>query len=206
MTKLPELGAEFNPGVQELVRLVTMNEYPQMFSAAEIESAKKQLLKNYGRLPTLAELMQKLGEEAIGTLAKEVLSVRETELQEIAERMGVGSPCHLCGGARNDSDPHYEFSLARNVQKSWGGVVAKLALNVVTMPFGVVVAPKGPGLKANLARCRLVLCSSCGEQRKGIFGAIKATQEECQSHPSWNRLVSAGFNKYFDRVETAKFS
>jgi len=203
---LPELGAEFNPSVRELVKLVVTVEFSQMYSQAEVENARKLLVKNYGRVPTLDELGLKIGTDSITALAKEELSRRKIEIEDVMERMGIGSRCHLCGGERADEDPHYEFSLAKNLKKKWGGTLAKLAINVVTVPLGVVVAPRGPGLSADLARCRLVMCSSCGEQHKGVFGAINATKGECEKHPSWNRLVAAGFDRYFDKVETAKFS
>ena len=176
-----------------------------MYPDADVARARTVLTKEIGRVPVLADLAQRYGAESTNAIAHEILSTRKAEIDDLVERMGHGSPCHLCKGPRKDNDPFYEFSLAKDIKKKWGGALAMLAVNVVTVPLGVVVGPRGPGLQATLARCRLVMCSSCANRHKNFFGVVHVTQAECSRHPAWNRLIDAGYNRYFDRVKTSQF-
>lgn len=208
MSRLPDLGAEFSPEVLELILYVTIVTYPQVFPDNFFEEAQMKLLEAYGRTPTLDDLAAKFGREPVASIVAEFLEHRKAEIDDASERMGIDSPCHLCGAARSDDDPYYEFALARDVQtkRSWGGFLAKMALNVVTVPLGVaLVSAPGTTVSARLARCRLVLCRACAGARTARTKVLQVSEAECRRHPSWARLTAAGYAVFYDAVELADF-
>jgi hypothetical protein len=206
--KLPSLGQDFEPEVIKLIRLVTICSYEDNWPDATVAQVRKQLQQQYGRVPSLDALAARFGEETVIQEARAFLKERTSEIRETCERLGIGSPCHLCQAQRDDKAPHYEFGLACAVTKktNWGGWAATLALNVVTVPFGAVVtALPGSTTQARIARCRLVFCERCAAQRRGFFGGLRATHDDCRRHPSWQRLHQEGFTRWLDREELAKF-
>jgi hypothetical protein len=207
MARLPELGASFDPDAILLIEMVTVLFKPELWPEDLVRKIAGELRKQYGRVPTLDDVAARFGEEAVTRVAKATIVQRATELKELAEQLGVNANCHICGGPRSC---HYEFALGRIVshQKHWGAAVGTLALNILTVPLaGMIVGPRGVGstTRASLARCRLILCDECADTRRGFFGNLKVTQADCQRHPSWNRLIRAGFNRYFDADLLAKY-
>jgi hypothetical protein len=205
---LPDLGGRYDPALVELVRLVVMSSFDDLWSERDMGAARQALHQRYGRVPDLAAVAERFGTEAVKAIAREWVAERVAFLREAMERMGTDSPCHLCARPRRDEDPHYEFGLARNVQTKthWGGALGALALNVVTLPLGVAVAGRpGSTTTANIARCRLVLCQACALERRGFFGGIRPSQTDCERHPSWGRLQAEGFTRFLDKEALAQF-
>jgi hypothetical protein len=203
---LPNLGAEFDPKVQELIALVTVASFPKMWPDATVHQAGQMLMKAYGRLPSLDDLAARFGSDAVTRAAKGFLEGRKLEIEELAEQIGIGSPCHLCAAQLPDGSARHEveFALARDMKKktNWGGFIGTLALNAVTLPLGLtVIARPGSTKTATLARCRFVLCGSCAERKKGFFGQLDVSERECAGHPSWTRLHSEGFTKFIPSKE-----
>ena len=190
--------------VRELVTAVVVVTCPNLYSDKEVSDARNFLMKTVGQVPSTEEVVIGFGGEKVMLFIKEVIQSRQELLKETAEMMGIGSGCHLCGKPRSERDPKYDFSLAKNIEKTWGKAIATLALNVVTAPLGVVMTA-GPGVKANLVRCRLVMCAKCGAKYKGFLGGINVPMEICRKHPSWNRLLAAGYLNFFDQAQTAEF-
>lgn len=204
MGQLPDLGVDFDPAIQELIGMVTIVSYPDIWEPSVVDSARRALQKQYGRLPTLPDLAVRFGRPAVEEIARSILEFRERELKDAAERMGNAELCHLCGAGRRSDDKFYEFALAKDVKKHWGGAIAKLALNVVTVPLGVVIAAR-PTETATLARCRLMLCGRCTEARRGLLGGLRVTREDCRKHPAWDRLLGQGFDRFVDAENLTRF-
>jgi hypothetical protein len=124
--------------------------------------------------------------------------------RETDEEMGQGSPCHLCASARDHNDLDYLFGVARVLSSTthWGGAVATLALNALTVPLGVVVgALPGTSSEMHLKQLRLVMCATCGNRRKGSFWnnhELKVTKLDCSRHPAWKRLYAQGYTTWLD--------
>lgn len=208
MAHLPDLGGEFDPKLVELIQLVTALVKPDLWPNAFIADIRKRLSTQYGRVPTLDDLAGRFGEDVVHRIAREFIQERVTSLEHAYEQSGKGSPCHLCQRDRTDADPSYDFGLARDVEKKFNwGAVGILAANVVTMPLGIAVRPSQLSrTSARIARCCLVLCQGCAHSRKGFFGSLKVTMEDCKKHPSWHRLVKSGYLTFYDREKLAEFS
>lgn len=201
--RLPDLGAAFDPDVTYLIQLVTVLTKPDYWPEEMVRDASRELMQRYRRIPTLDDLAATFGRDPVLSVASDMIATRAAELADAAERMGIGSQCHLCGGPPST---HYDFALGTIVKKHWGSAIGMLALNVLTVPLaGVAVGPRGVGSTARLARCRLILCSSCADARRGFFGGLKMTQAECSRHPSWNRLVRAGYDRFFNAELLAQY-
>lgn len=192
----------------EAIRCATMIRESQLWSARELDDARHILQVQFRREPTLEELAAKYGAEVTAAVVQHVLRSRVAEVKLVAERLGDGSPCHLCGSPRTPLDPSYEFALARVLEEKteWGTAGAALALNLLTLPFGVAVGARpGKSTRANIARCRLVLCAACGKRKTGWFSGLRLDESDCSRHPSWNRLKAEGFDRFLDDRELARF-
>lgn len=194
--------------VIELIEFATIVREHDLWPDELVDRVRNLLLQSYGHLPTLVELANRFGADTVREVAHRTINDRIAVLKEAQERMGHGSPCHLCGGTRSDADPTYSFALAQIIEKktNWGGALATLAFNVATIPLGFAVGARpGSSTKARLVRCRLVLCATCGGRLKGFFGGLKISQQECQRHPSWARLVREGFDTFLNHEELARY-
>jgi hypothetical protein len=205
---LPDLGGAYTPHVSRLIELVVVCSFPERWSDAEVTVARTQLEARYGRVPSLEALAERFGERTVLELGDGVLARRDAINTDAAERLGVGSACHLCAAARAAADPFYHFGLARSVQRriGWGVWIARIAANVITIPLGVAIGAL-PGVRttAQIVRLRLALCSSCARQRRSFFGELKMSVRDCCRHPSWQRMQSAGFAVWIDQDTLAKY-
>ncbi|MCC6652395.1 MAG: J domain-containing protein [Candidatus Eisenbacteria bacterium] len=201
-------SAQESPEVRRIVFLVAVSEFSKLWPDDLVKGARELLVRELGRVPTLEDLAPRLGEAFVANLAESFVRDRQAELRGIAEQLGLGSPCHLCGGERDESDPYVEFGMARNVQSKteWAPVIGMLALNVVALPLGFVVgAGPGSSTTAEIARCRLVVCSSCAEERKGLWGGIKVDFTDFKKHPSFGRLYAAGHTQVLSAEKLREF-
>lgn len=191
------------------IRWATMVHEPRLWPDSEIDEAKRGLTKQFTKVPTLDELAEKLGAAVVPAVVRHVLESRVGEIREVAERRGHGAPCHLCAAPRDDDrDPSFEFGLAKILEEKteWGTAGAALALNILTLPLGFAVGARpGKSTRAQIARCRLVLCAACGKKHTGFFGGLKIREHHCSQHPSWARLQQDGFDRYLDTDELAKY-
>jgi hypothetical protein len=190
------------------IRCATLIQEQRLWPDSEIADARHMLNVQFRREPTLEDLATSYGAEVVNAVAKHVITSRLAEVAQMAERMGHGSPCHLCGSPRTDTDPYYEFGLARILEEKteWGTAGAALAMNLLTLPFGIAVgAGPGKSTRANIARCRLVLCHTCCKSRERFFSGLKISESDCAKHPSWNRLHNEGFDRFLDDRKLAQF-
>lgn len=182
--------------------------YPEMWPEEEVIDSRLALAKACGRVPTLEELGGQLGHAPVKQISAELVRRRATHLEEMVEQMAEGDDCHLCGAARRKEDPYYEFAVAivHGEKHEWGRAAGVLALNAITMPFGVGVGMEvGTSYRASIARCRLALCDDCATRRRGFFGGWKVTQEDCSNHPSWERLLKQGYSRYLNHQVLAEY-
>ena len=193
----------------EVIHFATKIAKPDHWPDSEVVEAHAWLTNVYGQVPTLEDLAEQFGEETVIGFANRTLAERTAAVEDATERLGIGSNCHLCGAARVQSDPFYDFGLAHILSKkrNWAAAAGTLAFNVVTVPLGVVVAPRGIGSSttAKVARCRLVLCEGCGREHRSWLGALKITAIDCSKHPSWARLLASGYSKFLDSEELASY-
>lgn len=192
----------------EAIRCATVVRENRLWPDKEVANARHILQVQFRSEPTLEQLAEKYGAEAVAAVAQHVIRSRIAEVQQVTERLGDGSPCHLCGSPRTPMDPSYEFGLARIVEEKteWGAAGAALALNLLTLPLGVAVGARpGKSTRANIARCRLVMCASCGKKKTGWFSGLRLGESDCSRHPSWKRLKDEGFDRFLDDRELAKF-
>jgi hypothetical protein len=191
-----------------LIRLATIVREERFWPDSVVAKARERMMIAIGRVVTLEDICMKYDPEAVFRTAASVVEERVAVIQEENERMGYGSPCHACRSPRNRDDPAYEFGLAQIVDQktNWGGALATLALNVVTVPLGFAVGARpGSTTRARIARCRLVLCGRCGASRRGVFGGFKVSEQDCRLHPSWSRLYGQGFTTFLDRERLSRF-
>jgi hypothetical protein len=88
----------------------------------------------------------------------------------------------------------------------WGGALATLALNALTLPLGIAVGARpGKSTTAQVARCCLVLCQACGRRHRGFFSGLKLSEVDCARHPSWGRLQNEGFDRFLDHAALDRF-
>lgn len=181
------------------IECATMLARPQLWPAAVLGSARTDIRVICRSEATLEELSERFGEHVVAAVSQRVLGARVREIQEVMERMGEDSLCHLCGEGRRHA--YYEFGLAKVLEENtdWSGTAASLAANLLTVPLGFAVAA-GPrsSKSAQIARCRLVMCASCIKARTGFFGGLKIGAAQCAKHPSWARLVREGYNQFLD--------
>lgn len=207
-TTSPPKPAAVDASVVELIRLATIVREHRLWPDSVVSKARSEMIAGCGRVLTLEDICMKYDPEAVFRAATSVIKDRTAQIEEANERMGHGSPCHACRAPRKRDDPEYEFGLAQILDKktNWGGALAMLAVNVVTVPLGVAVGARpGSTTSARIARCRLVLCSRCGEERRGFFGGLKVSEADCRRHPSWTRLHSQGFTTFLDHERLARF-
>jgi hypothetical protein len=129
--------------------------------------------------------------DVVQAVVSRTIANRVEEIKEAMERSGHGRPGHLCASPRGDDDPSYEFGLARILEEKteWGGAAAALALNLLTLPLGFALGARpGSSTRANVARCRLVLCQACARSHRGFFGGLRIAEADCANHPSWRLL------------------
>jgi hypothetical protein len=203
---LPSLGEEFDPEIQQLVRLVVIAQHAELWPEPTVAQVNDLLFEEYGRIPSLSALADRFGEDLVKSEAQRFLKRRKSEIAEAEERLGVDSPCHLCGD--DDVTTFYEFGLAKILERkqNWGGAIASLALNVVTVPFGMAIVPRpGTTTTAQIARCRLMMCDDCVHHRRGLLGGLKVTEQDCAFHPSWDRLVNAGHAEFLNTEQLARY-
>jgi hypothetical protein len=201
-----EASTQPDPVHVRAIELATVVREARLFPDEQVGDAQRKLKRGWGYIPTLEQLAEICGIELVQEVANRVLSVRVAELRERMERAGHGSPCHLCGGPRQDHDPRYDFGLAKIIaqQTEWGGTVASLALNIFTLPLGFAVgATPGQSTQAQISRCTLVMCGGCAQRKSSFFGGLKLTRDDCSRHPSWNRLVHSGFDRFLSAEELA---
>jgi hypothetical protein len=193
----------------EVIRFVTKIAKPDHWPGSEVGEAHTWLTNVYGQVPTLEDLAEQFGEETVIGIANKALAERTAAVEDATERLGIGSNCHLCGATRAEQDPFYDFGLAHILSKKrdWASAAGTLAFNIVTVPLGVVVAPRGisSSTTAKVARCRLVLCKGCGREHSSWLGTLKIAENDCSKHPSWARLVTSGYSKFLDSEELAKY-
>lgn len=209
MAKLPSLGADFDPDVLRLIRYVTIARKSDFWSDEVVESARQTLVAEYGRVPAFEDLAARFGEDLVVKVVRDMVKSRLAQLRQWQEQMGEDSPCHICECERGAGDPHYDFGLAANVKtkRNWAGAVGVLALNALTLPLGVAVGARpGTTTTANIARCRLVLCARCARDREGFWGGLKVSEEDCQQHPSWSRLVAEGYTRFLNQETLAQYT
>jgi len=188
------------------IELATVVREARLFPDEQVREAQRKLQRGWGYIPTLEQLAEICGVELVQEVANRVLGVRVAELRERMERAGHGSPCHLCGGPRQENDPSYAFGLAKILgqQTEWGGTVASLALNLFTLPLGFAVgATPGQSTQAQISHCTLVMCGGCAQRKSTRFSGLKLTRDDCARHPSWNRLVKDGFDRFLSAEELA---
>ncbi|MEZ4360666.1 MAG: hypothetical protein R3B48_10815 [Kofleriaceae bacterium] len=208
MTQADQGQQRPDPMYVRAIECATMVQESQLWPDEQVDTARRRLMRGWGHIPTLEQLAERFDDpELVRTVATQVVSARLAEIREVAERLGHGSPCHLCGAPRGPHDPFYDFGLAEIIEDrtEWGRAGATFALNLLTLPLGFAVgATPGRRTQAKVARCTLVMCEVCGRQLGGFLGS-RITQEHCSRHPSWNRLVSAGFNTFLAREDLAKY-
>jgi hypothetical protein len=209
--RLPDLGPRFDPDVALLVKLIVVaHDSGKLWSDSQITEARQKLTAAYGEVPSPEAIAARYGPD-IAELARIILDDRINELEEFCARMGIGSPCHLCGGTRDAQDFDYEFGLAANVKtkRTWGAALVTLALNIVTVPLGAAVWA-GPGKRttANIARCRLVLCNACARMRGATKrgSAVAATLDDCIRHPCFQKLYKSGYDTFLPEAELSQYS
>jgi hypothetical protein len=197
--------------LEVLVPLATIVEEHAMWPSAMVADARQRLTFLCGHVPSLEQLAERASAERVYGLAARVIDERERVQRELDEEFGEGSACHLCGGWRDHNDLDYTFGLARVIshETHWASSAATLALNALTLPLGAfVAAAPGSSTRAQIKRCRLVMCASCGNKRKGGFWnnhELKVTARDCASHPSYKRLSAEGYTKFLDHVRLQQF-
>jgi hypothetical protein len=195
----------------EIVQLATIVEEHTLWPRTLVDDARWRLAEMCGQVPSLEQLAEHASVEQVYGLAARVIEERDRVQREIDEELAEGNPCHLCGGFRDHNDLDYMFGLAKMLSQRthWGGAVAAVALNALTIPLGAVVAAlPGSTQRAYVKQCRLVMCAACGNKRKGGFWnnhELKVTARDCANHPSWNRLQAAGFTTFLDHRRVQQF-
>jgi hypothetical protein len=205
------MDAPLAEDVAELVQLATIVEEHTLWPRSLVSDARERLVQMCGHVPSLEQLAERASAEQVYGLAARVIEERDRVQHEIDEELGEGHPCHLCGTPRDHNDLDYLFGLAMMISHKthWAGAAGTLALNVVTIPLGAFVAAlPGSSSRAYIKRCRLVMCASCGNKRKGGFWnnhELKVSHGDCARHPSWKRLQAAGYTTFLDHRRLQQF-
>jgi hypothetical protein len=188
------------------IRCATLVHEQRLWPDSEIADARHMLQVQFRCEPTLEDLAARYGSDVVSAVVTNVIESRIAEVKEHAERAGRGSPCHLCASPQTEAN--YEFGLAQILEEKteWGTAGAALALNLLTLPFGIAVgAGPGKSTRAKIARCQLVLCAACTRSRTRFFGGLKITEDDCSKHPSWNRLKAQGFDRFLDQDQLSRY-
>lgn len=208
MATLPSLGDSFDPATAELIEFTTIAQESRYWDDSSVDQARAKLSSRYGRVPRLEDLAEHFDPAVVYGFAREVVERRHRELIEAGERMGWDVSCHLCSDPNVKASSKYLFGLAKMIEKKthWGGALAVLALNVVTLPLGVAVGGRpGTSARAHIARCQLVMCDRCSSQRQGFWGGLSVGEHDCKRHPSWGRLTTAGFTTFLNTESLNKY-
>jgi hypothetical protein len=194
-----------------LVRFATIVEEHTLWPRSLVADARERLTNMCGHVPSLEQLAARASAEQVYAIAARVIEDHDRIQRETAEELGENSPCHLCGGFRDHNDLDCLFGLARVVSRKLdvAGSVASLAMNVLTLPFGVFVGSlPGSSTEAYVKELRLVMCATCGNRRKGSFWnnhELKVSRQDCAKHPSWARLAAGGFTTFLDPRQLQQF-
>jgi hypothetical protein len=184
-------------GKERLVALAAICEVKDHWSANDIELAREELLNEFGRVPTVADLATHVGDEA------ETRAIAHRYIRRRKKQIRANSRCHICNGPRSETGPEYEFGLAQGrVTENDGGsgILTNIALNAVTLPFGAAASHSTrKNVYMHAVRLRLLLCDRCASAGRSVTAGLG--EGDCKHHPYWELLAGEGYFEFIGRGE-----
>ena len=194
-----------NPEYYEAIKLVLIasdTEY-KLWPQAEVEQVRRTFMARRGQVLTLEDAAQQFDVEKLNEVLQRMVSEQHDSIQFSNALQSVGSPCHACGSTEQLNT--YDFGLAKIIkqERDWSSTGISAAVSAVTIPLLGTGALYGPSKTktAQILRMKLMLCRSCIEKRKGIFGGFKLVEEHCRLHLVWSKCQGAGFTKFIGPSE-----
>lgn len=172
----------------------------------------KWISKHMGKDWSVQVLYDKFGRENVLARMAPIVEQRVSQLSTLAEMKELDTTkqmCHLCG--KNPPVSAYDFGVAKiiSTKKKWGATAASIGLSVAASlasgEIGLYVVGPGKQTTANIVRLSLMVCASCRDDRKGMFGRVKIKQEDYQKHPAVAKGREIGYSQILTAAEIAAY-
>ena len=182
----------------------------RLWTSNEVTGARGFLKKKYKQIPTLEDLSDWFGTEAVQHEVTDFVEGQARYLRYIQDIYSLdekGEVCHKCGSAFMVK--RYLFGLAEitSEKRTWLETAFSVALSAITLPtigYGGLALP-GKTTTARVLRLHLSLCASCAKQSKNWVRTVQLRQEDCVKHPAWQKAQALGFTRFLSEEELAKY-